>query len=524
MGSKITERLDHPPLNEQQIPERALRLWVSLAIALGALLRLALYLGNRSLWYDEALLALNILHRPFAGLFDTLDYHQGAPIGFLLLEKLATTIGGGSEFVLRFMPLLFGIGALFLFSQVARACLSRGAAPLAVLLFAINEPLIYYSSEVKQYSCDVAITLFLLWAIVRFLHSEMRVRSFCEMGLLGAAGLWFSHPASFLLAGSSVVLLLAVWGKSSAYLVRIVWIFGLWSISFALLYLFSLRGLGEDRVLGDFWHNYFPPHIFWSLETAQWLADRGLTVLGDPSGLATVLSAALFVAGCGALILKMKGDFVGLISSACFMTLLASYLHKYPLAERLLLFAVPIALLGVAEGAVWLAGTILRSAAARFGLVVLLLAQPVWLVTHSLISPRRPDDIKPAIDYILAHQQAGDAWYVYSQAQYQFRYYADLRHLTINVHVGANCAEDPSCYKADLDSLQKPRRVWVLFSHILVREQNDEEQIVLSQLDRVGTRQDEKRSPGARAYLYDLSAEAAIPSPKLVPSPANRSK
>jgi hypothetical protein len=502
-----------------------LTLCVSLAITLGALLRLVLYLRNRSLWYDEALLALNILHRPFVGLLDTLDYHQGAPIGFLLLEKLATKIGGGSEFVLRFVPLLFGIGALFLFSQVARACLSRRAAPLAILLFAINEPLIYYSSEVKQYSCDVAITLFLLWAIARFLPSEMRIRSFCEIGLLGAAALWFSYPASFLLAGSSVVLLVAVWRKSSAYLIRVVWIFTPWGISFALLYLLSLRGLGEDRVLTDFWHNYFPPPIFWSRETVQWLADRGLTVLGDPRCLATVLSGALFAAGCGGLILKRKGDLVWLISSACFMTLLASYLHKYPFAGRLLLFAVPIALLGVAEGAIWLADTILwRSSVARFGLVVMVLAQPVWLVTHSVISPRRPDDIKPAIDYVLAHQQAGDVVYVYSQAQYQFRYYADLRHLTLNVHFGANCAEAPSCYKADLDSLRKPRRVWVLFSHILVREQTDEEQIVLSQLDWMGTRHDEKRSPGARAYLYDLSAESANPSPRLVPSPANRSE
>jgi len=145
-------------------------------------------------------------------------------------------------------------------------------------------------------------------------------------------------------------------------------------------------------------------------------------------------------------------------------------------------------------------------------------------VTHSVISPRRPDDIKSAIDYVLAHQQTGDVLYVYSQAQYQFRYYADLRHLTLNVHFGANCAEAPSCYKADLDSLRKPRRVWVLFSHILVREQTDEEQIVLSQLDWMGTRQDEKRSPGARAYLYDLSAESANPSPKLVPFPTNRSE
>src|SRR5881392_4485369 len=58
-------------------------------IALGIVLRLARYLANRSLWLDEVLLARNILDRSFTGLLAPLDLNQAAPIGFLMLQKLA---------------------------------------------------------------------------------------------------------------------------------------------------------------------------------------------------------------------------------------------------------------------------------------------------------------------------------------------------------------------------------------------------------------------------------------------------
>jgi hypothetical protein len=54
-------------------------------ILLGAVLRLRQYLLNRSLWADEASLAVNLVNRSFGELTELLDYHQAAPVGFLFI-------------------------------------------------------------------------------------------------------------------------------------------------------------------------------------------------------------------------------------------------------------------------------------------------------------------------------------------------------------------------------------------------------------------------------------------------------
>src|SRR5215213_3690007 len=87
----------------------------ALLILMGAILRLRQYLTGRSLWADEAMLALNIVERNFAGMFQPLDYDQGSPIGFLLVEKFFNSILGKSEFALRLFPLLVGSISLWLF-------------------------------------------------------------------------------------------------------------------------------------------------------------------------------------------------------------------------------------------------------------------------------------------------------------------------------------------------------------------------------------------------------------------------
>jgi hypothetical protein len=78
-------------------------------VALGCLLRLRQFLFDRALWNDESMLALNLIHRSPAELLRPLEYDQGAPIGFLLLEKMAQLSFGSSEMALRFLPLVCGI-------------------------------------------------------------------------------------------------------------------------------------------------------------------------------------------------------------------------------------------------------------------------------------------------------------------------------------------------------------------------------------------------------------------------------
>jgi len=53
---------------------------------------LYIYIENRSLWDDEASLALNIVYKNFSELTQVLDYHQAAPIGFLFIRSLAKVI------------------------------------------------------------------------------------------------------------------------------------------------------------------------------------------------------------------------------------------------------------------------------------------------------------------------------------------------------------------------------------------------------------------------------------------------
>lgn len=132
-------------------------------IVFGALLRLTQFLSNRSLWLDEAKLALNIVNRSFVQLCKPLDYGQGAPIGFLMLERSALHLFGSGEYALRLFPFLAGMISLLLFYQLAKQSVPTGAVPIPPGLFATSAPLIYYSSEVKQYSGDVAIAL-LLWS------------------------------------------------------------------------------------------------------------------------------------------------------------------------------------------------------------------------------------------------------------------------------------------------------------------------------------------------------------------------
>ena len=68
-----------------------------------------MYAENRSLWYDEAALALNITSRGFVELVAPLDYLQTAPPMFLWAERLIVILFGANDWTLRLVPLGAGV-------------------------------------------------------------------------------------------------------------------------------------------------------------------------------------------------------------------------------------------------------------------------------------------------------------------------------------------------------------------------------------------------------------------------------
>ena len=146
-------------------------------IGFGILVRLVQYVFNRSLWNDEAALALNIINRSYLELLQPLDYNQGAPIGFLMVEKLAVQVFGNNEYALRLFPFLAAIASLFVFYKLAKKCLqSRQAAIIALTLFSTVHIWLQFATETKQYSSDVAIAVILYFILIGIERQQIKLR------------------------------------------------------------------------------------------------------------------------------------------------------------------------------------------------------------------------------------------------------------------------------------------------------------------------------------------------------------
>ena len=145
-----------------------------LLIAVGIVLRLRQYLFNRSLWIDEAAIASSIVTRSYPDLFKTLDYGLTAPFGFLVASKFVVDIFGNNELALRFIPFISGVFVLIIFYQIGRRYLTPSATTIALGILVFSPPLIYLSSEAKQYSVDLLVATILLWLTLSISRSKIQ--------------------------------------------------------------------------------------------------------------------------------------------------------------------------------------------------------------------------------------------------------------------------------------------------------------------------------------------------------------
>jgi hypothetical protein len=400
--------------------------------------------------------------------------------------------------------------SLLLFFHLAKQSVSRKAVPIAQGLFATSLPLIYYSSEAKQYSSDVAITLLLSSAAIYYASARLTFWRVALFGVLGAAAVWFSHPAAFVLAGIGLSLVLFCPAEErSMRLGRLSIVFLLWGVSLGACYLLFLRRLSADQFLLNYWSFSFPPSHLFSVAAVEWFTAMFFGIFQNPVGLdLSGIAALAFLIGCVAM-LSGKRQVVFILISPLLFTLLAAAFHKYPFSGRLLLFAVPALLLVVAEGAehVWRKT---KSDAPIIGacLIGLLFFYPLLFSSYHLFKPVHRTEIKPVLNFIVAHAHQGDVLYLQSDAIPAFRYYLPRFHFS-NVLVtegshAENLEDTWAVHEKDLDELRGRKRVWILFSHLEDDAQISEGKLFLYFLDKRGTKLDGFQSVGAATYLYDL--------------------
>ena len=489
-------------------PSSKRMVWVF--IILGILLRLRQYLFDRSLWLDESMLALNIIRRSPAELLKPLDYAQAAPLGFLWLEKLAVNHFGTSEMALRLVPLICGIGSVLLFAVVARKLLPPSAVAIAVGLFSVSEPLIYYSSEVKQYSSDVAFALILYLAAMPLFEVSSRIAGALIIAVVGGIAIWFSNPTAFILAGLG---LSAFWisarKRDQRALLALLIPAAVWSSSFLVYYIFFLRDVVTvHRDLFFFWKGAFAPFPPFSSGDMLWYASTFVNILSYPMGpLFPGIAAVAAVMGVTKLHAGNQGRLLILLSPMA-VTLMASWARWYPFENRLLLFMIPAIILLFAAGLESIhatAGKTLPLLSVLF--VGFLLLYPFLRGVWHFAKPKGVEEIKAPLEYVEKHRSRGDILYCYYGAVPALEYYTRRGLISpVDEVIGVDTHQQWAGYQQDLSKLRGQKKVWILFSHIWRNNGADEEVLFLNYLDMLGSRLDSIQATGASAYLYDLSA------------------
>lgn len=482
-------------------------------LLVGVALRLVALLAGRNLWIDESMLALNLVERPAARLVEPLDWNQGAPVGFLLAVKAAITAVGAGEVGLRLVPFAGSVLGMIAFTLAALRLLPRPAAVVSVGLLAVSPYLVSYAAECKQYATDAAIAAGLFAVAAPLLLGKCTPRRWVSLALAGAAAVWFSHPSVFVLAGIGTALLAeAALARDRRTLLSAGATVGGWLASFAACYLVSLRHLGNNQYLLDYWNGHFLPLPPRGPGDVAWLVDHFFAFFAFPGGLggaevkAGGIAAGLFAVGLYGMWRGRRAVAVALLLPAVF-ALLASGLHKYPFSGRLLLFLVPLMLLAVGRGA-WMLAEALRPSlpVASLALLGILAAAPAVETYQELRRPLRHEQLDPVLAKVRAGWQPADRMYVYYGALPAFTFYTREESFPADrVVIGSEARKNRLEYRDELARLKGESRVWLVFSH---RHQN-EEAVILAYAEGLGRCLDTVSAPGAAAYLFDFSAPPA---------------
>lgn len=316
-------------------------IFLIIIFALGIFLRADLFFFNRSFWFDEAALAINVLKLPYLGLFGELSFWQSAPPMFLVETKFLVSLFSDSEFVFRLLPFLMSFFTFFLFYYYVKYYLkSSSARLLALFLFAINTNLIFYSTEFKPYIIDVFAVI-----SMPFLIYKLKLKSPLLLGLFFALMPYYSYASGIVALALTFVLFIFSL-KNKKYL-KNFFIFFL--IQFFNLFLFALhlgavektRAFMQNLWSASYIENNFSNLFPLILDNIYYIFHPYKFILSVFPYFLPLLF--LLICAFGAFLIFKKDKFkFSILLSPYFALLILAYIKAYPYYDRLSLFLTPI--------------------------------------------------------------------------------------------------------------------------------------------------------------------------------------
>jgi hypothetical protein len=335
---------------------------LKLFVIYGIGISLVQFLANRSLWADEAMLALNIIHRSPVELFKHLDYQQSAPPLFLLAEKLFSTVIPNSEYGLRLFPMLCFWMALYLFYRIVRkqqniylVCI------IALTMFVTSRPFLRYSSEVKQYMTDVFVLLAIFWLTVKDYKKERM--KYLMLGISGIIAIYLSNVTLIILATSGLYLCYKQISPCDSFraamkrrrnLYPLILVSAGWMVSAVIYYWYFVKGHPVKEFMEQYWSKHCGFLIINPLD--EKFVDAIFNMLCSlfsayfflcwPFSIPVIwiiisVLSIFYVSGIIRIIKQKRTDLIILYCLPALLHLVMSTLHLYPCAIRLTLYTFP---------------------------------------------------------------------------------------------------------------------------------------------------------------------------------------
>ncbi|MCP4644432.1 MAG: hypothetical protein GY851_28575 [bacterium] len=185
------------------------RVWFTLILALGFVLRIV-RLGSRDYWHDEVHMLVKM--ERFSDVLQG-NYVSNHPPLFTFLGVIWQSIGlGDTEWTMRLLPLLLGLGSIAAVFLVARYLFGVRAGLFAAFLVAVSPLHVFHSQDLKDYMILPLTAPIMVYALCRAVDGNRPIQ-WAAYAIMAAAACYSDFFAGPLLIAVNLWFVWRAWGR-----------------------------------------------------------------------------------------------------------------------------------------------------------------------------------------------------------------------------------------------------------------------------------------------------------------------